>query len=531
MAEARRAARATGRHEYPHDRELALRRLVGTRSVRDGLAREFARLTSLIGEEFCALFSLVGHHSRFLVGPAGNRPTTLSDAFVQIQDRTWEIGSRRTLAEMARRAVLNSTEVSEIRSGIDPVLHDRVADAFRVAELLARELGAGTSLPVRPDAVTPGVRDWVRRYRESLCHIRGVVASAVDEAVNRLRCGSGSSDTPAQILWIQKTDDEWFVTGLGEGTEPWAMPLSVLIDRAAHGAGRQLDEQLQSARELLEESSTMSRDAWERICPEHGSRIVAALAEDQAAELVLFRLVADRGLRVEVSLRLRCGLDPMDPIGGCSLHVRRSHAEFVLQSEENRLFYFPPTQLSAVLFHGIEAREWSVRRPLVRVPSGPAWNHPYTGPLKIPLTRMRLIHIGDDGGPAPTVPPSEDALHIVPGLADAMSKPSGPREGDICLNGQEVALAAYLSRLCAATRQMRAGEEDAGARLLAVVRGCWEIARQGLIRAHQLNVASPRVRMVPGQMPYSLPPGTTLPPALERRCYRYAGVNQSAAGE
>jgi hypothetical protein len=93
------------------------------------------------------------------------------------------------------------------------------------------------------------------------------------------------------------------------------------------------------------------------------------------------------------------------------------------------------------------------------------------------------------------------------------------RSRDMCLSGQEMRV-AQLDTVARETT-MRSGRVE----VFSLIQGIWQLARQGLCRAHQENDSRPRVSLSADIMPYPIPDRTAVANSpLATRVFRYHAV-------
>ena len=198
--------------------------------------------------------------------------------------------------------------------------------------------------------------------------------------------------------------------------------------------------------------------------------------------------------------------------GGCTLTVDRAHQEFILESIDKRLYYFPPVLLCArLIFRGGVPH---IMIPVVRQPEGGfLWRHPYTGLLEPdPFTGATFLN----QSPPIMYEPSAWATRTFQGLRHRLTRAG---EKDMCLAGQTYLLGQLQNALA---RQMVL---PAGPDALRIVTEIHTILRHGLCHAHQQSTAAPRIRLTPTEMPYVVEASESTPV----RIFRYDPRAPSAA--
>ncbi len=140
----------------------------------------------------------------------------------------------------------------------------------------------------------------------------------------------------------------------------------------------------------------------------------------------------------------------------------------------------------------------------------PRFIHPYVGTLE--EDRFAKAQILNDDGSEAMVGISAEAQSLFEGRLDLIG---APRSRDICLSGQ-------MEQIQALDKQTRKATVDNKIDLFELVQGIWQLARQGLCRAHEENTDRPRVPLNAEHMFYPIPHRTTaINNKLSKRVFRY----------
>jgi len=386
----------------------------------------------------------------------------------------------------------------------------------RWAAVLARQVGTTIADIPRVISVPAGLDTTYE-----ICRTRSAEAcKAIEQAVSAM--GSRIQDHHAEALFYKITSADGCpqVASLTEsGLLLGSEPLDEFCRRIVEPAANMLMPALDRMRALRVKRDPLNDD-YTRLLP---ARVNALLnAGRQVGERAGMWLCSARVNGMPASFYLFASAEPMNrtPALFLTLEARRAHEDFVLESDEGNRYYFPPCQIVARIRFDATAAKWFPERPTIRQPAGALWwNHPYTGPLGNALSpAFRMI--GPEGA-EPMLEPSIDVRAIVPNMPPAVSKPV---ERDICLNGQETALADLQNSV------PRTPETDGVPDILQLVRGIWSIARNGLTRAHQDNTNTPREHMTILQMPYPLPSWFVPGRNLRDRVFTYARPSRRTAG-
>ena len=191
------------------------------------------------------------------------------------------------------------------------------------------------------------------------------------------------------------------------------------------------------------------------------------------------------------------------------LTVYRAHREFILESAERQLFYFPPCLLAARI--SCESKGPRLLSPAIRQPAGGyAWRHPYSGDLGSVLFSNALLLQQEQ---IPMYEPSDAARAMFPGLQIPTTT---PLENTLCLTGQEYEIMRVQQGL---RESLGAGTEPD---VLGAVTALHDLLRLGLTRAHERNMATPRAHLQAEQMLYPIAVGlNALPGTLAERVFPF----------
>ena len=195
---------------------------------------------------------------------------------------------------------------------------------------------------------------------------------------------------------------------------------------------------------------------------------------------------------------------------GTVISVNRAHSEFVLESSDGSLFYFPPCLIAARVFFA--GRRMCLQPPIIRQPvGGYDWIHPYVGDLSSrgQFARARLIGKEELGRR-----PSNEALGYFQGLSRPLCQMC---ENDICLDGQYAEVALLGKQL---GRELTRNDS---ADLLGIISAIHDIGRRGITLSHQNNHQTPRTGLCAGSMPYPLK-RVKRGGQLDRRTFRFTRV-------
>jgi hypothetical protein len=321
-------------------------------------------------------------------------------------------------------------------------------------------------------------------------------AGAVRQLVESTMAAMAQSLTdpvqPAQqdgILKLQLEHGQVHAIWLTEsGTVVSREPLLMLVDRVARRQVEAFLERLEVWSARLQQCHRYIEQALEDACPE----IAQSVLREPLGRRAGYRLFSGsaQGFPAEGFLYLEP--PQADFQGRATVLCNRAHAEFILQNAATSSFWFPPCALSCrVPFQqGDQAflRCW----PEVRIPQGfLPMVHPYVGNMQ--PDNFASFEILNSGNCAPAMlPVSADfpRLGITP-----RERISVPVARDLCIPLQDIRIRTILGEAKDAW-----GETQP----YPLVEGIWQLAIQGLTRAHEGNRDTPRARLDGSSMLYPI---------------------------
>ena len=380
---------------------------------------------------------------------------------------------------------------------------------------LAGQMNAELSCSAEPIGSELGLEQDYRHCLADVSQASGVTAKIMEGLVRSVqgpRSRPETADSPAMLQLQRNNGTVQAIWRRRDGKELRQETLDALASRMS--SDPQVAALLEEAKRL-ESRRDRHRDRGDRrlqaVCPQLADAVSRARANGRRC--VGYRMCAHkvRGLPAEVYLFVGPGLAPLGSVSA-SLVARRAHEEFVLENHRGEFFYFPPIQLMATIEFLPKDLPWHVPVPMVRMPAGgPAWVHPYTGPLcPDRFGKAELISPQPESAMAGI---SEEARRMLPNLGRDRLRVSST--GCMCLGGQEAQTAALSREIYLAVK--RGKKPD----LLKLVWGIWNVIRVGLTRAHQDNTNSPVAELGSARMPYPIASAELARTRLTRRIFPY----------
>jgi hypothetical protein len=302
----------------------------------------------------------------------------------------------------------------------------------------------------------------------------------------------------------------------GQEERVFQEPLLDFVRRVASPELTALSPSARDFHDRLPHYGDLGKRVLREVCP-----VISAIEE---RVVVTHRCLGVRMFRTEFHgfpVEVLLFIDPPHTAEGSGyvhLIARRAHSEFILENERQppEWFWFPAVQIQARLIFVPDQRIWKAVSPEIRVPKDGIglFVHPYTGPLEEdPFSRAPVLN--DDGGDV-VAPVSEVAQRL---FAAGLAPNGTARLRDMCLPGQEGRIAQLEA--FARERAARGGRIE----VFNLIQGIWQLARQGLCRAHQDNDSRPRVALNAESMPYQIRDRHAVANSrLAARVFRYHSV-------
>ncbi|MGA2059627.1 MAG: hypothetical protein ABSG67_04025 [Thermoguttaceae bacterium] len=284
-----------------------------------------------------------------------------------------------------------------------------------------------------------------------------------------------------------------------QGQRLFQEPLEEFINRAASAQLSAFIESVERLRQRLPMHRATGDRLLQEICPQMASALKRVVRSGQFFGYRMFR-GKSRGFPAEAILFI----DPVVPwqdIPFVHFVVRRAHREFILENDRQppQWFWFPPLQIQARILFTSSRHIWQSVPPEIRMSKmGPRFIHPYVGALEEDHFARALI-INDDGVEA-DMPISPEAQKLFHGRLEPVAL---TRARDICLPGQ-------MERIQTLEMHVRKSAGNDKIDLFDLVQGIWQLARQGLCRAHEGNTDRPRVPLDAENMFYPIPGRTNV---------------------